>query len=412
METTTVTQTKTTLWNSPIDCVARICTLIGIFFIPISITCSLSIIIASVLTLFGGHLKEKVSIIFQYTMNWIAVVLIIMLAFGMFHNVISLKESWPIFLKYSHKIFFMLFIIPLFLNTYWRQAALNTLIASAIFTSVLMIFSYLKIIYLPNLFNSHIAIHVDPISLSILTAFVIFLLTNRVIDAPKRRILNTVMTLFLIFFLYYINIERTGMIIGLTRMALLLIQRLKWKGLLATFMAIPIMATGLYVTSTAVYTRTNVAINDIKEGWHAKQQQYTSLSLRIAFAKKTIQLIKQRPWFGYGTGSFPSVYKTTRGPMLTPHGRLKHPHNSFLHIAMQIGLIGLAVFLVWLISQYIELTHLPKPEQYLAMGLLITFTMSCLSVSAFLHHHNALFYMTFAAILFASKFDPQANTSD
>lgn len=73
----------------------------------------------------------------------------------------------------------------------------------------------------------------------------------------------------------------------------------------------------------------------------------TSFRERAQFFKGALQLSLQKPIFGYGPYSFRFVYPTIQPVFLATSD---HPHNWFLKIAAEQGLLGLLIFLIAFLS--------------------------------------------------------------
>ena len=79
-----------------------------------------------------------------------------------------------------------------------------------------------------------------------------------------------------------------------------------------------------------------------------------SLSQRIEYTKASLYLIKQHPLFGVGTGDIPDAYQRAYNEIqspLEPQYRNK-AHNQYLSITVGLGLVGLLVFLISLLTPY------------------------------------------------------------
>ncbi len=71
----------------------------------------------------------------------------------------------------------------------------------------------------------------------------------------------------------------------------------------------------------------------------------TSSTLRLALWESTIAMILDNPLFGIGWGSYWMVYPEYDFFLNNPAARIVHAHNMYLHIAAEIGIPGLLVFL-------------------------------------------------------------------
>ena len=77
----------------------------------------------------------------------------------------------------------------------------------------------------------------------------------------------------------------------------------------------------------------------VKRKTKNKRKRYSLLIYKIWF-----RIALKKPIFGYGTGSFSEVFKdyTNTTYDLNKH---KTPHNNYLYILLELGLIGLITFL-------------------------------------------------------------------
>ena len=79
-------------------------------------------------------------------------------------------------------------------------------------------------------------------------------------------------------------------------------------------------------------------------------KQLTSVGQRVEFFKKSLELIKERPILGWGTGSYAQQFcRVAISVEWCQAGRF-HPHNQFMAIGVQLGLLGVGVFLYFLLS--------------------------------------------------------------
>lgn len=71
----------------------------------------------------------------------------------------------------------------------------------------------------------------------------------------------------------------------------------------------------------------------------------TSSTLRIALWESTLAMILDKPLLGIGWGAYWLVYPDYDFFLNNPAARIVHAHNMYLHIAAEIGIPGLLVFL-------------------------------------------------------------------
>ena len=80
----------------------------------------------------------------------------------------------------------------------------------------------------------------------------------------------------------------------------------------------------------------------------------------------------------------------------------QNPHNEYLLITAQIGLLGLTLLLWLFIVQWRSAQQLPMPmETGLARGLVLTIAIGCLFNSLLLDHSEGLFYAWLSGLLYS-----------
>jgi O-antigen ligase len=99
-----------------------------------------------------------------------------------------------------------------------------------------------------------------------------------------------------------------------------------------------------------------------------------------------------------GTGGFPRAYEQKiAGTGMTP---ARNPHNEFMHIAVQIGPLGLATLLLLFWQQWRLAPRLAtRLERELARGLVVLMLVGCLYNSLLLDHTEGLLYAWLTGLL-------------
>ncbi len=69
---------------------------------------------------------------------------------------------------------------------------------------------------------------------------------------------------------------------------------------------------------------------------------------RLSMLEAGAEMLRERPFFGIGPGMVRELYPIYR-PLSAPRHSAEHLHNSFLHVAAEQGLVGLAA-LLWLLA--------------------------------------------------------------
>lgn len=180
----------------------------------------------------------------------------------------------------------------------------------------------------------------------------------------------------------------------------LAISRLPPRMRFAAVVSAPVMAAILLVIPGPISTRAEVFKQEIAQWQPGVGQRHSSSGLRLEFFGNTASIIAERPLLGVGTGGFAAAYaKQVAGTDMLP---TVNPHNEYLMITAQTGLVGLVAMLALLIVSWRCATRLPTAmETGLARGLVIAMVIGCLFNSFLLDHAEGLFFAWMSGLLFA-----------
>lgn len=187
---------------------------------------------------------------------------------------------------------------------------------------------------------------------------------------------------------------------------LLAATRLPRRIAIASFIAAPLVVAALLAVPGPLAQRAATLAAELQSWRPGVAARDSSSGLRIEFYRNTLDIIAEHPVAGVGTGGFPAAYaaRVQGTDMLATH----NPHNEYLHIAAQLGLIGLAAMFLMLIVQWRMARQLPSAlESGLARGLVLAMTLGCLFNSMLLDHAEGLFYAWLGGLLYAGLPQPQ-----
>ncbi len=129
---------------------------------------------------------------------------------------------------------------------------------------------------------------------------------------------------------------------------------------------------------------------------------HSSTGYRLGFIRDSFTLVKENPVLGVGTGGFIPAYQRIDGVVNRGRSILTDPHNDYIYILVEIGALGLSIFLLWLISLLVFCFKLPKPQQWLVQGLIINFMFNSLTNATLILPPTGFLLMLFISIFFAS----------
>lgn len=181
---------------------------------------------------------------------------------------------------------------------------------------------------------------------------------------------------------------------------LLAATRLPRRIAIASFIAAPLLAAAL-LTVPGPFAQRSATLAQEYQSWRPDvAARDSSAGLRIEFYRNTLEIIADYPLVGTGTGGLPTAYADRiRG---TDMLATRNPHNEYLHIAVQLGLLGLAAMLLMFVVQWHSARRLTiAQESGLARGLVLAMAIGCLFNSMLLDHAEGLFFAWLSGLLFA-----------
>jgi O-antigen ligase len=137
-------------------------------------------------------------------------------------------------------------------------------------------------------------------------------------------------------------------------------------------------------------------------GQYDQAKELTSMGIRVIFWKNSLELIRARPLAGYGTGGFASAYAARVQGGTGIAGTLSgDPHNQYMKIAAEHGLIGLALFLALLLAALRE--PAPQPWRLLGAGVLLAWCATSMANSHFSTFSEGSFIYLWLGVMLAGR---------
>lgn len=378
------------------------------FSIPISIALD-NVLLALILFLWllSANFKEKFSVIRVNPVAVLSLVFFALLAVGTLYGERNPGDSLGYLGKYSDLLFVPIFI-TLFQDAATRHRALFGF-ASGIGLTLLL--SYIIALGLPiTIPGVHVmSTPANPvvfklhITHGILLSFGAFMFATFALHekVAYKGMLYALLAALAVYNVVFMVQGRIGYLL----LALLLIYfcfcRLRWRGLIVAAVLGSTLFSVAYTFSPGFHQRINLAMEEYV-AWNPAHavNTYSSTGERLEFYKHSLEIIAEHPLLGAGTGSFPKVYadRATAAGIKPTH----NPHNEYLLIAVQLGLVGVG-FLLYLFYRQWQLAAAlaTVQETQMARALVLIITTGCLFNSLLLDHVEGLFYAWMSALLFA-----------
>lgn len=376
---------------------SRIFVVLTAFVLPISTAALMIFFSATVLCcLLAGNWNEKFLILRYNPMALMFILFFALFLIGLSYT----TAQWPIALhtitKYSK------FLLGFFLFSTFRheKTAYFALIAFLCAASLTLLFSLIKYFghwdFLHR-FGSDSGVFKDHIFTGFLLAFSSYCFALIAFSMKSVwRWLFAVLFLLAVYDVLFINISRSGYVVLFSLLLLLTNQQFGWKGLLMGILISIFLCGGLLFLPVNFKERFNLVQSEIMQYEHGSFD--TSVGLRLEFYHNSIKLLKKHPWIGTGTGSFAQNYLA-----ITPDKQFatQNPHNEYLNIAVQFGLLGLVILLSMFIVHAWTSFRLQGLRQYFAQAVLLSIAVGALFNSWLMDVTQGCFYVIFTALLFA-----------
>jgi O-antigen ligase len=200
---------------------------------------------------------------------------------------------------------------------------------------------------------------------------------------------------------------RTGYVLLAAFTVLLLFSLLRWRGVIVAAVLVAAGFVGAYEVSSTFQQRMNLVVSEV-QAWRPGTVAHTSVGVRLEFYRTTLEIIREHPLLGVGTAGFTKAYDDKIEGTDLDHTR--NPHNLYLLVTAQFGLVGLGLLLFLFVQQWRYAGRLAPPDHaLLARCAVLTLALGGLFNSMIIDHTESLFFAWMSGVLFAGLADPEAR---
>lgn len=371
-----------------------------VFMIPIST--GLTNAFLSFLVIFwflGGKLWEKIQLVKANPVTHPFVILFLVFLAGAFYSAAGNRQEIFSMLNKMGKLLYLPFLIPLMQHQKWRQYALWAFLSAMVLTLIL---SFFKVyVGLPMISGFTLAaVFKDHIFTNLMMAFASFMVGHYLFETSNAWVRFGLFCLILgfIYHIFWMSHGRSGQIIFLSLWVLFFLQRGYLKELIYSVLALGFLLVFALDYSTFFYNRVLEGLTDFFKFQAGNVN--TSIGERLQFMTHTWELCQQHLWFGFGTGSYTSVYGAHA--VANELIETRNPHNEYLNILFQVGIMGLLawLYLFWTIIR--NSRNLSVPERFFAEGMCLAMLIGCLANSWLMDFTSGYFFVILIAVFFGS----------
>src|SRR3990167_542113 len=336
------------------DVFAQYCLLIALFCVPISTSAMMiALLVAVGLFLLSSQWQAKWAFFKSRPAFWMPYILFAVILISTLHGVVPWSTRFMMAKKY-HALLLIPFLAWLFQRDLIKQKALALFLIAM---SGIWILSYLLyyggIEVIPT---GRASIFHDHISIGTLSAFSIFVFLRLAYDAKQRGMRYGYLAMSLIgtWYMLFINSGRTAYIVFFVLMVMFAFQLWRWRGVMWGSIAAVGLACIAFFSSSVLHGVTVSALKDARQYQEhhivAPATEDCSASRRLVSIKASVDLLKQHPLLGVGTGSFYEA--AARLPWMTPDINTQPVSSEWLNISVQVGGMGMILLLLLYIVQW------------------------------------------------------------
>lgn len=174
-----------------------------------------------------------------------------------------------------------------------------------------------------------------------------------------------------------------------------------WQQLGIMLLVFFAVVLAVFYSSPRLHDRVSLVANEF-QAWQPNQgDPGSSAGTRLSFYYNAIQIVADHPLSGVGTGGFEAAF--TGQIKGTNIATTPNPHNEYLLVAAQTGVVGLALLLYLFYTLWRNAPLLDTAfAQDAGRGLVLAYLVNCTFNSALHDHADGLFFAFMAAALFAN----------
>ena len=368
------------------------CICLACFFTPLST--SLMGVFSSLGVAFwaiSGHFKRLGDDLKKYPATIISLVLFFYMALAIIYSPVEVSEGIAILKKYRELLLLPIVVSMLAASRTYRHVAEYCFIAGCI---TLMLISYgMALEVLPeDRYGHSIVFHITH---NFFMAILSFWSLNSFLKAGPYRLVWLMLFILAAVNIFYIAPGRTGMLVFICLILLLIFQQLSLRRAIVGILVFCLAITAVYHTSDNFSRRVSRVVKEISHYKPGKAR--TSIGQRFDWYRSGVTLIKQKPFFGHGTGAYPiamaDIVKETK------IRKTDNPHNEFIFLTVQLGLTGLFLFLALITCQVFSARKIALDRRYLLHGVLLALLSGSLINSLLFDSQQGHFYLFMSAAL-------------
>jgi O-antigen ligase len=178
--------------------------------------------------------------------------------------------------------------------------------------------------------------------------------------------------------IFFVFPGRTGHAVAIALVSLAIMWELPRRYRVGAVLIPLVLLLALVATSSKVKERLNAVEVEV-QAFNQKGDTSTSSGTRLNLWRRSLQSMSENPWIGSGVGSWETQYNRLQQKYVPTHQAIRgNPHQEYLLWGVELGAVGIALFLGLLFSIYRDSRGMAGAEQRALQSALLGLVVTCL----------------------------------
>jgi O-antigen ligase len=195
--------------------------------------------------------------------------------------------------------------------------------------------------------------------------------------------------------LFFLVDSSTGVVLVLALGLLFGLQTLRRAKLAVMAGGLLAVVAFAFAVSPMFRTATQEDVKAVQEMLNGKTT-FTPTGERLQFYRNSLTLFSQSPVFGHGTGRFHEKYAEHVAG--TKQVVTSNPHNEYLMVGVQSGLVGLGILVALLWALWRAASRWEGMDRWLAQGMVVWLSVGCCFNSFILDSREGMLFALLAGV--------------
>ncbi len=296
-------------------------------------------------------------------------------------------------------------LMPVFLTTVryeWRRRYVAAYVAGTAVAVLLTYLAWFGLFHYSDITPTHLTHGTVHVVYNPMLALAIYLVLHEILWGDRGRPARLALAVLAVLMILdmFITEGRTGQLVFFVLMALLLIQWMRQRLVLAILLClvlVPLSFVAAYRLSPMFQQRVDQVRSEVAAFGSNPE---TSVGLRLLFWRNSLEIIRAHPLFGVGTGDFRDAYAQVNRRRSPTMVATDNPHNQYVLVLCQFGLVGLALLLALFAVQVRQAFRIHDGWQRIRLAFPLFFLTIMLTESYLVVYETGFLFALLGAVFY------------